>query len=211
MYPIKLSYTPADDDTDGFANDVNTTAGLPFALTATSAGDGMAHLVIITPSGSVTGDYTLTGTDADGFAQTEVLATNTVSAVTSVKYYSTLTEVLAPSGIGAETVDIGWTDDVVSPCFPLNWRQTDFQVSLGVDISGTIDFTVQYTLNQLHPQLHNVPDPAPSTFTWWPHADLTAKTADTAATLVTPVTAIRLLVNSLTAGATAALFVVQGN
>jgi len=107
MYNYKASYTPADDDTDGFANDVAGTSGVAFVLAATTPADGLGHLVIITPSGSVTGSYIITGTDASGLYQTETLATNTTNAVTSVKYYKTLTSVLAPSGIGAETVDIG--------------------------------------------------------------------------------------------------------
>lgn len=210
MYPIKFSYTPADDDTDGIANDVTALAGVALTLAAAGPGDGLAHLIIITPSGSISGSFTVTGTDADGLAQTEVLASNTTNPVTTTKYYKTVTSVLAAT-LGAETVDIGWTDDAVGPTFPLNWRETDFQVSLGVDISGTIDYTVQHTFDQLHPQVHNVADPAPSTFKWWPHSSLVAKTVDADGNYAFPVTATRLLINSLTAGATLAFYIVQGN
>jgi len=211
MYNYKASYTPADDDTDGFANDVTAASGVAFTLTATNAGDSLAHLVIITPTGSITGSFVITGTDASGIYQTETLATDTVNAVTSTKHYLTLTSVLAPSGMGAETVDIGWTDDIVSLTYPLNWRQTDFQVSLGVDISGTIDYTVQHTFNQLRSDTTNGAPPLNAAdYKWWPHATLAAKTTDADGNYASPVSATRILINSLTAGATITFYVTQG-
>lgn len=203
MYPIEFSYTPADDDTDGFANDVTAASGLPFTLAATTPNDGLAHKVIITPSGSITGSFALTGTDADGLAQTETLATNTTNPVTSAKYYKTLTQVLAPAGLGAETVDIGWTDVCIGPTFPLNWRQPNFQISLGVDVTGTINYTVQHCLEDIRKA-------SPSTLTWWPHATLVSKTADADGNYASPVTATRLLINSLTATATIDFQIIQG-
>lgn len=203
MRPIIKSYTPADDDTDGFANDVNTTSGLPFTLAATTVGDEMAHLVIITPSGSVSGNYTITGTDADGHAQTETLATSTTNPVTSAKFYKTVTSVLAPSGIGAATVDIGWTDDVVSQTIPLDWPVNPFSVGFNVDVSGTINFTVQHTFQNVL----SVADPAQGT--WMPDATVASKTADTDGSFTTPVMAVRLLINSLSSGATISLTVIQ--
>ena len=203
MRPITVSYTPADDDTDGFANDVNTTSGLPFTLAATTAGDDLAHLVIITPSGSVTGNYLLTGTDADGHTQTETLATSTTNPVTSAKYYKTLTQVLAPAGIGANTVDIGWTDDIVSPTIPLDWPVNPINVSIFVDISGTISYTAQHTFQNVLA----VANPAQGV--WMPHATVVSKTVDFDGTYTFPVMATRLLINSLSSGATIAFTVIQ--
>lgn len=196
MRPTFVSYTPADDDTDGFGNDLPGTSGVAFALTATTVGDSMAHLVIITPSGSVTGNYSLTGTDADGITQTETLATNTTNAVTSVKYYKTLTQVLAPTGIGAETVDIGWTDDVVSPTFPIDWASTA-AANIFVDISGTINFTIQETFGDVLK-----PGAVPASYPWASISALASKTADTYGQTSVGATAFRVLLNSLTASAT---------
>ena len=204
MRPIQFDYTPADADTNGYAAGVTAASGDPFTLTATTPGDGLAHPVIITPSGSVTGTYTITGVDADGYAQTEDLATNTTNAVTSVEAYATVTEVLAPSGLGAETVDIGWTAVSYGPAFLLNWRQVNFQVSLGVIVSGTINYTVQHTLDNMRTGT------VPSALTWFPHASLASKTATADGNYASPVTATRLKVNSLTAGATLTFQIVQG-
>lgn len=204
MRPIKQSYTPADDDTNGFATGVNAAAGAPLTLAANDAGDSMGHKVIISPSGAVSGNYTLTGTDPQGNTLTETLATDNANAVTSTNFFLTLTEVLAAT-LGAETVDIGWTDDVVSPMIPLSWRasQGQFQVSLGVDITGTIDYTVQHTFDDIRTTDFDA-------LTWWPHASIVAKTADADGNYEFPCVATRVLVNSLTAGATLAFFVVQG-
>lgn len=176
----QIDIDPATEDTDAYANDVNTTDGLPFTLAATSAGDSLAHKVIITPSGSVTGDYTLTGTDADGRAQTETLATNTTSAVTSAKYYKTLTEVLAPSGIGAETVDIGFVDEVASATIFLDDSRTN-AAAVSVDHTGTAAWTIQTTSCNVDRRA----DAAPFDYTdqedifWFDDGNFTNKSADT--------------------------------
>lgn len=205
MRPQVFSFTPADDDTDGFANDVNSSSGVALTLAATTPGDGMAHLVIITPSGSVTGNYSLTGTDADGNAQTETLATDTVNAVTSAKYFKTLTEVLAPSGIGANTVDIGWTDDAVSPTWIPDYKQNTFSIGIGVDVSGTISADIQHTFDDCFDS-----SIAYSARSWQDHASLAAVTADASGNYAAPVRGIRILLNSLTATATIKVTLIQG-
>jgi hypothetical protein len=201
-------YTPADDDTNGFASAVTGTSGVAFVLDeASTAGDSLGHKVIITPSGSVTGSYTITGTDANDRTQTETLATNTTNAVTSVNYYKTLTSVLAPSGIGAQTVDIGWTDDVTSPMYLVNWRQgPPFSISFGVDISGTIDYDVQHRFNNVWESSTVGQGDAG----WFDHSSVAAKTADADGNYAYPITAMRVLINSLTAGATFTWFIIQG-
>lgn len=199
MRPAILSYTPADDDTDGFANDATATSGNPIPLTATSVGDGLGHHVIITPSGSVTGNYILTWTGVRGQAITETLATNTTNAVTSTNFFLTLTQVLAPSGIGSETVDIGWTDDAVSPPYPVDWA-SQAPANIYVDISGTIDFTIQETFANVL---------AGVTPVWNSITALTGKTADTYGQSAVGATAFQLLVNSSTSGATVHIYTDQ--
>ena len=215
MRPRTLSYTPADDDTDGFANDQT---GATCTLAATSAGDGMAHLVIITNNSAVdhsdnSETFTITGTDADDFAQTETIAgPGTSTTTTTTKYFKTVTSVVPSITWVTDTYDVGWTDDVVSPTFPLNVRQRGgFQAGCGVDISGTINYTVQFTVDELRPLSPATAATAPSTLKWFNHEVLTALTADYFSNFTVPVTACRLLINSLTNGATIALKLNQGN
>lgn len=93
--------------------------------------------------------------------------------------------------------------------YPVNWRQTPFNLSLGLDTGGsTTGFTVQYCFE-------NPNDYASATLynanaTWFSHANMSAKTADTDGNIAFPVHAIRLQAN--TAGTdTATLTITQGN
>lgn len=61
----------------------------------------------------------------------------------------------------------------------------EFNVGIGVVITGTIDYTVQYTFDGT---------------TYFPFADLATKTANTAAALKTPCSAVRLNINSVSGG-----------
>ena len=210
MYPIKFSYTPTALTANGIAPaGTGGTSGVAFVLAAAfiaagyAIGDRLAHKITIAPSGSVSGNYTIAGTDADGIAQSETLATDTVNTVTSAKYWKTVTSILAPSGIGSETVTIGWNGVAVGPTYPLNWRSADFQVSLALVITGTISITVQHCFEAMSSA------GAPSTLSWFPHASLVTKTASADGNYAFPVTATRLLMNSVTTGATVAFSIVQ--
>ena len=180
---LRISGVSVAADTAGFANDVNTTAGLPFTLAATTIGDTLAHKAIITPSGSVTGNYALTGTGPGGEAQTETLATDTVNAVTSTKYWLILTQVLAPAGIGANTVDIGWTAASVSPWLYIEKIARDWGPNgmgfVAVPDSGSPTFGGQDTLDGGV----NACD----------HSVVASKTSATTGTYTTPVQAIRMI------------------
>lgn len=202
MRPRTFSYTPADDDTDGFAAGV-TGAG-PFTMTATTSGDSMAHLVSLSSTANLSGiNMVLSGLDAEGNTQTETVAGPNNNTVNSTKYFSQLDTVTPASTLGANTMDVGWTDDVVTPAFPLDIRANPFNVSVAIDIGGTINYTLQHCFQAI--QSAN-----PSTLTWWAHDVLNGLTADAQSNYSKPVTAIRLLLNSLTAGATITLHVIQG-
>jgi hypothetical protein len=205
MRPKAFSYTPSAADTDAFANDVNASSGNPFTLAATSTTDSLAHKVIITPSGSVTGNYPITGTDADDNAQSETLATNTTNAVTSAKYYKTITSVLAPSGIGANTVDIGWTDVAISKTIPVDHLQDTPSITINTAVTGTINYSVQSSCDDPW-----VAGTYPAQGTWETSGTITGKTANFTGTYTAHIRSIRLLVNSCSAGATAVMTVIQG-
>lgn len=168
-------------DTNGFASGVGavTPGTTLFVLAATEAGDDLAHKVIITPSGSVTGNYIITSTNANGQTQTETLATNTTNAVTSSKYHLTLTSVKSPAGLGAETVDIGWTADSVSAwTFPQPSGPV-FNIGFGCIVdSGTPTYGVQQTYDS-GTTAHN-------------HATVTGETTSQEGVYTSPVQGYRL-------------------
>lgn len=205
MRPNQVTYTPADDDANGFGDDLQDSAAGVFTLTATSADDGLAHLVTILGNDATNHSgktFTLVGTDANGDAQTEDIAgPNGIATVTSTKYFLTLTGLSVDSTTGTDSFDIGWTDDIVSPDYPIDWR-SPYAANVYVDISGTINFTIQQTFDNVL---------AGDTPSWVAITALASKTADTYGNPSIGATAWRLLINSLTTGATVKISASQAN
>lgn len=166
-------------DTAALANNVTAASGVAFTLAADETSDGLAHKLIITPSGSVTGNYTIASLDANGHAVSETLATNTTSAVTTAKYHAGSIVVTAPDGLGAETVDIGWTADSVSAMvIPRQPSHGVFSIGFGCVIADSPTYTVQHTYDGA---------------TWFNHSSVAAETTNQEGTYTSPVSAIRLL------------------
>lgn len=204
MRPHEIDIDVADASLTGFASNVT---GATWTLTATQATDGLAHQVSIR-NDSVT-DHSaktavLTGTDADGRAQTETVnLPGTSATIESTKYFLTLTSVVPSATINADTMDIGWVDEVVSKTKILNWR-SESPATINVDVTGTIDFTVQQTFD--HPLQT---DAELQGAQWIDITALAAKTADTTASATLGATAIRIKVNSYSSGAELQVNVIQ--
>lgn len=183
MKKMTLTGTSVAQDTNNIAAGVTASSGVAFTLITDETPDGLAHKLIITPSGSVTGNYGISGSDADGAAVSETLATSTTNAVTSAKYYSTDIIITAPSGLGGETVDIGYTADSVSETVhpELNSSITDgaFNIGFGCTVgTGTPTYTVQHTYDGV---------------AWFNHASVAAETTSQDGAYTSPISAIRLL------------------
>jgi hypothetical protein len=174
--------------------------GVDFALSQTTTGDGLAHIIIVTNDSAT--DHSaktlvLVGTDADGNALTETMAAPAGSTTSSSTYhYLTLTSTTPSATIGADTFDIGMTGVSVSNCVPMNWRANPFSVGLLMDITGTINVTAQHTFGDVWSTIQ------PEKLTWMPHATIVSKTADTDSNYAYPIRATRVLVNSVTAAST---------
>lgn len=206
MYPYSETYTPADDDTDALL-DGSAGAG-PFVPLVAGPGDGLGHLISITTTGGVNLSgltFIVTGTDADGIPETEAIVGPNNTTVYGAKYFKTVTGVTVSATTGADAFDMGWKDECVTPTFPMNWRQVDFQATFGIDISGTINFTQQ----NCDQDIRSVTNPA-NDLKWWDDAVVASKTADTQGNYAYPVTATRTKVNSSTAGATFTQMILQG-
>lgn len=181
MKKLTITGVSLAQSTNAIASAVTAASGVAFTLITNSMSDGLAHKIIITPSGSVTGNYGISGLDADGVAVSETLATNTTSAVTSVNRYCTGIVVTAPSGLGANTVSIGYTADSVSTSVraELNARITGgaFNIGFGCTISGTPTYSAQHTYDGV---------------TWFNHATVAAQTVSKDGAYTSPVSAIRI-------------------
>jgi hypothetical protein len=200
MRPNVIDIDVADASLTGFASNVT---GAAFVLTANVATDGLAHQVSIR-NDSVTNHsgktVTLVGTDPNGAPLTEVVTgPNTSATVESTGYFLTLTSATPSATIGSDTFDIGWVDEVASPTYPIDWRSA-FACNINVDVTGTIDFTVQETFTDV------LGGTAPS---WSNITALASKTADTTSTASVGATAVRILVNSYSSGAELQMYTSQ--
>lgn len=195
--PRVFDFDLADASLTGFAS--NVTGAGPWTPTTTETSDGLAHQVSIKNDSATDHSgktLTLTGTDANGDALTETLAAPGTSAtVESVGYFKTLTSVAVSATIGSDTFDIGWVDEAASQVIPLN-RLATTAAAVGIDITGTINYTVQETFDDIQ----NVDR---ADLSWFAVSALSGKTADLASSLTPNATGVRLLVNSYSSGAEA--------
>jgi hypothetical protein len=168
--------------------------GASTTLTATDCGDGLAHLITI--KGDAATDHSakttlITGTDAEGNAQTETgLLPNGTATVTSTKYFKTVTEVTWSATIGADTIDIGWAAGSVSAPAYLDNRHG--AVGIGCSISGSPTYNLQQTYDGTN---------------WFNHAVITSKSAAQDGSLLFPAKALRL---NWTAAGTVTMTALQG-
>lgn len=198
---IATTLSPAAVSLTGFAAAV-TGAG-PWTPTATVSGDGLAHTVTIqnnTATNHSGKTVTITGLDPNGAAQTEALAGPGVSAtVTSVRFFSKVTQVSISATIGADTFNIGWAQAAVSCDILLN-PEFDYLPVFQAVISGTINFDIAGTLV-------DQPDDTYASVVFANDANWTAKTASVGPTaLALRYRRARVEINTYTATPTFKLY-----
>ena len=200
MRPYSRSYTIAAVDTDGI---VDGGTGASLTLLATSSGDGLAHQLNFTSAQNISDHtFTVVGTDENGAAQTEVVTGPNATTVESTKYFLTYESITPDATLDADTVDIGWVDEFVTPTYACN-RYADAMM-IETDISGTINYSVQQTL---------IPMTEGSANLAWvdvgagiaDSVDVTAITVDAQFSMNPPPSGIRVVAHSYSTGATLAL------
>jgi len=175
MRPVQIDIDPADVDADGIADgnaSTGATVTLDGALTSggsfTSA-DGLAHRISIQDKGNdnqAGATYTITGTDADGNAQTEDITGPAGNAtVTSVAYWLTITIIAIASPAAGSSVDIGTVDEIQTPTTCLNYR-CHYGATVAIQgASGTAVSDIEETFGDLAAN-------TPENVNWWTlHAD----------------------------------------
>ena len=179
-----------------------------------TSADGLAHrLDIIDTSTQDQSDsvFTITGTDADGKAQTEaVTGPGSGATVESTKYFLTVSNITQAGGDASDTVDIGTVDEIAARTIPLDWYASEAAVAQ-LDISGTISVDIQVTVQNPFQD-----DAAPfdlddqEDYAWINDANFTAETAD----IINPLSmrglkAMRIVTNSYTNTAEVQVYVSQ--
>ncbi len=74
---------------------------------------------------------------------------------------------------------------------PMNWRATPFNITIRTTITGTVDYDVQYTTDDIR-----APGWTEAGANWAPLTGMDGATANAEATIISPVTCLRLLQNS---------------
>lgn len=192
MRPKTIDIDVANASLTGFASNVT---GAAFTITTSTPTDGLAHQVSIR-NDSVTDHagktVTLVGTDANGVVISEaVTGPGTSATVESTLYFKTLVSATPSATIGADTFDLGWVDEVESQIYPIDFN-SPFAANIQVDVTGTIDFTVQQCFSNIL---------GGETAVWSNITALASKTADTYGQAAVGATAIKVLVNSYSSGA----------
>ena len=99
----------------------------------------------------------------------------------------------------------------VSVPFPLDTDVENFQVGLGAKISATATYTVEYTMDDVFPDVNNGDAQfVPASATWYPVTGMSAATTNTVGNFVVPVAAVRLNVASSTGTVTLAIIQAGG-
>lgn len=85
---------------------------------------------------------------------------------------------------------------------PMNINTSPFNVGFGVTVSGTINYTVQHTFDNVWSSTFD-----PSTATWFDHPTIASQSTNKDGNYAFPVSAIRVIGNS--GGGTATLTLLQ--
>ncbi len=204
-YRKVITYTPSNASATAYASNVS---GATFTLTNTATADGLARQILFTndTANSKSGiNMTLVGTDADGNAQTEVLAGPGSSTTTvSTKFYKTLTSVTPASTFGADTMDIGTNGVWYTPTLPLNARNAAV-ANIQAALTGTATFTVSQIYDDV---LSGTATPAQSA-AWTSISALASKSATTVGAASAGATAVRLSTASYSTGAVISVSIAQ--
>ena len=206
MRPQRITITP-QVDTDGIcASQTPLAAGnLTIAGALASGGSvtlNYGHLIKVACAGAdAARTFTITGTDCNGIALTEDVSGSGSSTTSSTKYFKTVTQV-AVDAATAGAITVGVNADSVSNWLTLDRNISPFSVGFGVVVTGTIDYTVQHTFDDI--QIAN-----PSGVTAFNHASIAAKTDNQNSNYAYPCVATRILINSVTSGATLTFNVIQ--
>lgn len=166
----------------------------------------VARRVLFTPAGAEAGNstiWTVYGTNVSGNVISEAVAgTDNPTTATTVQDFKTVTRI-AVNKAQAGAVTVGTSGVASSPWFQFNTATTPFNVGVAVVVSGTINYTVEYTYQ----------DPnalAAGTFpTLFTISALASKTANLDSSFTTPCWGIRLTQNSFTNPATATIYITQ--
>jgi len=193
MRPIELTRQLDAADPNGIALDQQLGAAGDLTLDGVFVTAGVATLdvqrqVELESAGNISAtNFTITGTDQQNRPISETIAGPNAGTVATELNFLTVTQIAADASFGTD-VEVGTNGVGASQEIPLDQYISPFNVSLFVDITGTVDVTVEFTFDDIFDGF--------GPFVYTDHPDLTNITADADATFISPVSACRLLQRS---------------
>ena len=203
-----LDVDPIDVDPDGIAEN-QTLAGagdltlngalcdlnggtFDVAVSGYGTGIGGVRIAIDSVGDISTVNFTVTGTNQDGIAITQVLTGVTTTAVESTVYWKTVTQIASDAAV-ASAVFVGPVDKVITPTIVLNWRSNYSATMMVTTVTGTLQYDILESLINVTATQDFVGG----------HFDVSQsnKTAVLIATALLHATAIRLRLDSYSSGA----------
>lgn len=208
MRPKEYDFDPDVVDPNGIAEAQAVAGAGDLTLNGDLVSNGSATLdyarqLGILSAGNDAGiTFTVTGTDANGNSLSEVVtgAAGAPGTSETTGYFKTVTQVTA-SGAAAGNVSVGTVDEFASQIIPTDWRSNS-PVAIGITVTGTIDYTVQETFD-------NIRDKEADDLQWHSITTFAAKTASLTGTGTVGASAIRFICNSYTAGAEVQMDIAQ--
>lgn len=161
-----------------------------------------ARRILLTSGSSDTGiTFTVVGTNRDGNPQTETITGGATTASTTQDFLTVSS--VTHSGSVAGTLTIGTNGVASSQWCVVNYHTTPVNIGIGVTVTGTVNFTVEYTYD-------NPNAPFSGTFpTAWSVTALASKAVNTDGSINEPVYAYRVTQNSFSSGGTIKMIGIQ--
>ena len=208
MRPVKIgALTPTGVSPIWFNGNGLTSTGAAVAVQTTSTFDGLAHRVTLTAPVQATLAgiaFTIVGTNANGAAQTEVIAAGPASGATvsSTQFFLTVETIQPNATMGTKVLSVGLLSEAVG--YWVNLENTMSAPMIMVGVTGTIN----YSVFQTPANIFDAPErDAIYTSIGMPITGLAAATANALAAGGESCRAIMLRVNSFTAGATITVYI----
>lgn len=124
--------------------------------------DNPRRIAIDSDGDDTTITFTVTGTDGNGFLQSEVITGGNADDVSSVLSYKTVTSIVT-SGAVATTVTVGTADTATSPWVRFDDYAANAQLAVQAVVDGTVNYSVEFTMDDPNSIAHPIP---PAEVTW---------------------------------------------
>lgn len=197
MKPVILTRTLAALDADGICASQTPGGAGDLTINGVLASGGVATLdgqrvVGVTSAGNASGvTFTIYGTNDEGISINETITGPNISTVSTTLNFKTVTRV-AVSGAPGVAVTVGTTGVGSSRWVPLDQHADSFGVALFLEITGTVDATVQYTGSDVY----SLDALTATGIVVTDHPNLTGKTAHADSNIAYPASAVRVRTNS---------------